>query len=206
MRAFPGVAAAGLLVAALLGAAAAAGPGDAKPTYVGLKKGQCAKCHFNVVKAWKETHLAKSLETLKPVTEKEDKARFDKLKGAGLDPSKDYSTDPKCLKCHTTGYGKEGGYPEKTAEADKALLEAMGAVSCEVCHGPASGWAAFKNEERKKDPARVFTKEELAKAGLVPPTAETCRACHNETAPIKPDVPFDFEKMKARVHPHEAKK
>lgn len=196
------VAAAALAAGAILAAFVAPGwSGEGKPTFVGSKKGQCAKCHLNEVKAWKESRLAKAMDSLKPVTEAENKARFDRLKKANLDPSKDYSGDPKCVRCHVTGFGKEGGFPEKATAENKDLADLMGCVSCEACHGPASAYAEFKNSERKKDTNRVFTKEELLKAGLAVPTAETCKACHNADAPMKPETPFDFAKAKALVHP-----
>jgi len=56
----------------------------------------------------------------------EDAVRFDAKQRAGLDPARDYTTDAKCLECHTTGYGGVDGYP--------ASPDVMGCVSCESCH------------------------------------------------------------------------
>lgn len=202
MRRHPYAAAAVLLASAFLAGTAVPGrSGESKPAFIGARKGQCAKCHNSEVKAWKESKHAAALDSLRPVTEAANKARFDRLKKAGLDPSKDYSSDPKCLRCHVTGYGKDGGYPEKVTEENKDSADVMGSVSCEVCHGPASGYADLKNSERKKDPKRKFAKEELEKAGLLAPTAETCKACHNDEVPVKAGKPLDFEKAKAGVHP-----
>ena len=75
--------------------------------------------------SWKKTKLFKSLETLKPTAEA-DKALFDAKKAAGLDPAKDYSTDAACLKCHVTGYGKDGGYPEKITPENEKAAKAFG--------------------------------------------------------------------------------
>jgi cytochrome c553 len=195
------VAASGLAVAALLAFAAGHGlADDAKPTYIGSSK--CMKCHSKQVTSWKKTALAKSMETLKPVTEKDNKDLFEARKKANLDPAKDYSTDPKCLACHTTGYGKDGGYPEKITDDNKKVAEVMGSVSCEACHGPASVYYEYKNAKRKENKDYVFTKEELAKVGLSTPTAATCDACHNKDAPSQPATPFKFEDAKAKTHEH----
>jgi hypothetical protein len=190
-----------LLAAAALAALAPILAGDSKPTFLAAKKGQCAKCHNKEAKAWKDSRHARAMDSLKPVTEAEDKARFALLQKAKLDPSKDYSADPKCLRCHATGFGKEGGYPETVTDGNREAAAALGNVTCEACHGAASAYAPFKDAERKKDRERKFTEDELRKLGLEDPTAETCRACHNADVPVEVAAPFDFEKMKGLVHP-----
>ena len=61
-----------------------------------------------------------------------------------------------CYSCHTTGYGKPGGFisPEKTPHLKN--------VGCEVCHGP--GELHVKN----KDPSSIRRHV----------TAEDCEGCH----------------------------
>jgi hypothetical protein len=61
-----------------------------------------------------------------------------------------------CYYCHTTGYGKPGGFisPEKTPHLKNA--------GCEVCHGPG------EFHVKEKDPS--FIKRRL--------TAEDCEVCH----------------------------
>jgi hypothetical protein len=80
-------------------------PADQK--YIGSKK--CSACHFDQYMKWRKTAHAKSFELL---------------------PAK-YQADQNCLKCHTTGFGKPGGF--KTA-ADNDLK----GTGCEDCHGPGS--------------------------------------------------------------------
>jgi hypothetical protein len=192
---------AGLAVAAVLAFAAGHGMADdAKPTYVGDAK--CMKCHSKQVTSWKKTALAKSMETLKPTAEADNKDLFASKKAAGLDPAKDYTTDPKCLACHTTGYGKDGGYPEKVTADNEKAAKSMGSVSCEACHGPASAYLEYKNAKRKENKDYAFTKEELVKAGLVTPTEETCKTCHNKDNPNNATDKFKWEESKVKVHDH----
>jgi hypothetical protein len=183
----------------------------AKPEYVGDKV--CMKCHMRPQHAsWKKTAMANSMKTLMPTTEADDKALFDRKTAAKLDPAKDYTTDAKCLKCHTTGYGEAGGYPvdPKKDEAAGKAAALMGKVSCEACHGPGSLYVKYKepivskNNEEKKD--TKFTWDELAKQGLTKPDEAVCAKCHNDQAPTKPVEPFKFEDAKAKVHDHPAKK
>lgn len=191
----------GLAAAAVLALGVSRGGAEEKATYVGSSK--CMKCHSKQVLSWKKTGLAKAMDTLKPVPA-ENKDLVERMKKAGLDPAKDYSADPACVKCHSTGYGKDGGYPEKTTPENEAVAKAMGSVSCESCHGPASLYLDYKNEKRKANKDATFTREELVKLGLVVPTEETCKSCHNDSAPIKPAEAFKFEEMKKRVHEHTA--
>lgn len=61
-----------------------------------------------------------------------------------------------CYSCHTTGYGKPGGFvsPEKTPQLKNA--------GCEVCHGPGS------LHVKTKDPADIIS--HLSK--------DDCEVCH----------------------------
>lgn len=63
-----------------------------------------------------------------------------------------------CLGCHTTGYGRPGGFRsfEKTPELANA--------GCEVCHGPGSAHVASGG-----DPSKIKAKLNMAE----------CEACHN---------------------------
>ena len=63
-----------------------------------------------------------------------------------------------CFGCHTTGYGKPGGF--KSFEETPELANA----GCEVCHGPGSA-----HVDSGGDPAKIQAKMEMA----------GCEACHN---------------------------
>jgi len=148
-------------------------------SYVGTKN--CKKCHIKQYKSWVETKMSKAYDLLKPGERSEAK------KKVGLDPEKDYTKDAECLPCHTTGYGKPGGFV--SIEETPQLV----GVSCEMCHGAGSEYTkkhymSFKNKKYKL--------AEVLKVGLIsPPTAETCTSlCHNKKSPFF--KPFDFATRK----------
>jgi hypothetical protein len=189
-----GVAAGSCAVVALAALAVptrvAAEDAPAKPEYVGADN--CKKCHLKHHKSWKATAMAKTFEALKP-----DQA-VEKKKAASLDPAKDFTKDPKCLACHTTGYGTPTGYPAPPAEG-KAWTEAeqqratrLAGVTCEACHGPGSLYGPYKKDHEQ------FKLEEIQKLGATtPPTAKQCLVCHVKECPTMPaDYTFDFEKAK----------
>ena len=169
----------------------------AKPDYIGASG--CKKCHFAQWKSWKKTLMANAFETLKPGQAAEAKKKH------GLDVQKDYTKDASCLACHTTGYGKPGGYPaisegkEWNADEQKRA-EILQGVQCEACHGPGSEYSVYK----KKNPK--YKREEIKKLGLIHPDATNCATCHNSKSPtVAKDHKFDFEKMlkdEKQIHKH----
>lgn len=158
-------------------------------TYVGSTA--CKKCHLKEHKSWAETKMGKAFETLKPGQAKETKEKFK------LDVNKNYSQDPTCIKCHTTGHGKPGGYAIPKADDAKAVKEAakLEGVGCESCHGPGSEYVRVFEEITKSN--RKYKVEELYKVGLTKIEESTCTACHNPEGPtVDLNKPFDFAKMK----------
>ena len=135
--------------------------------YVGVAK--CKMCHMPYFKAWAATPHATAFDRLKPAN-KEDK-------------------NPKCIKCHTTGFGT-GGY-----DVAKTALDFKG-VQCEVCHGAG---ADYMKIPIMKDPAKAKA------AGLVYPVSESvCVKCHNKESPNFKG--FDYAKYVAKgVHKVEKK-
>jgi len=135
---------------------------DTPPKYVGSKS--CKKCHLKSsvgkqFKLWEESKHAEAFELLKS-----DKAK-EVMSKLGL--STQAAEEPKCLKCHVTGYG----HPE-THYGSKYTFEE--GVSCEACHGPAE---FFDKPEDGK------THQEAVGKGYMTPDEKLCRGCHNEESP-----------------------
>ncbi|HEY3295564.1 MAG TPA: cytochrome c family protein [bacterium] len=104
---------------------------------------------------------------------------------AALDSAKGETTNPKCLKCHTTGYGKATGFDKVK---DKQGAEDLGSVGCEACHGPGSDYKAMG----------VMKNHEQAIAnGLIVPTEEVCKTCHNQESPTFKG--FDYTTMFPKI-------
>ena len=64
-----------------------------------------------------------------------------------------------CFSCHTTGYGKPGGFVSEDRTPD---LKQPG---CEVCHGPG------RDHAQTQDPDLIVGS----------PTMESCTVCHDES-------------------------
>jgi hypothetical protein len=145
--------------------------------YIGASK--CKMCHIKPAtgdqyNVWLKGPHAKAMETLSSDQAKE----IAKAKGIA-----DPATDAACIKCHST----VGGVDAKliaTAKMDEG-------VGCESCHGPGSMYKG----------ASIMKNLELAKTkGLVVPTEETCKTCHNSNSPTFKG--FNFAEMKAKIaHP-----
>ena len=163
------------------------------PTYKGFSA--CKMCHKAQYDSWSKTRMANALESLKPGTFVEEK------KKAGLDPEKDYTTDPNCLSCHTTGYKKPGGY------VDQKTTPNLVGVTCEACHGPSSLW--LKEHMKSKDHKIA----DLLPLGFnYPGSLKDCQNCHNEKSPFneKLDKKYvlksDKDTLTRAVHSHETLK
>ena len=83
----------------------------------------------------------------------------------------DEQKQDKCLKCHTTGHEAK-----------------FKGVQCEACHGPGSG---YKTIPIMKDRAKAIA------AGLVIPSEETCKKCHNANSPNFKG--FDFKSQWEKI-------
>lgn len=81
---------------------------------------------------------------------------FELLKG-------DEQKNPECLKCHTTGFGKKGGFV--SLEESKDLV----GVQCDMCHSPSE-----KHIKSKKD-------DVIHHVGKV--EEKRCTFCHNDSNP-----------------------
>jgi len=170
---------------------------DDKPSYVGADS--CKKCHFKQFTSWKKTPMAKAFDLLKPDQAAEAKGKYK------LDPKKDYTKDAKCVACHTTGYGLAGGYPaivegKAWTEEETKRAATMENVQCESCHGPGSLTGPYKKDNEK------FAKADVLKLGMIEPTEENCKTCHNDKgATYDKDRKWDyatFIKDQTKVHQH----
>jgi mono/diheme cytochrome c family protein len=112
----------------------------ADAAYLGSKA--CAECHqaefANYSRFAKKAHSSKSVQIM----------------------ASDLSAEEvkECFACHTTGYGRPGGFT--SFEETPQLADA----GCEVCHGPGS-----RHVEEGGDPSLI--KRDL--------TLKDCEVCHN---------------------------
>ena len=151
-------------------------------TYEG--SASCKKCHFTkksgaAYKVWQGSKHASAYEVL--ASEEAKKIATDK----GIeDPQK----ADACLKCHVTAHGVDA----KMLGAKYSVDEGVG---CESCHGAGS---AYSDKKVKED--IVAGKIKRASVGLIIPTEENCKKCHNEESPTFKG--FDFKEYAAKIaHP-----
>ena len=149
--------------------------------YVGSKK--CKMCHLKEHKSWAATKMASAYVLLNPGERAEEK------KAAGLDPAKDYTKDGTCLTCHTTGYGKPGGF------VDIETTPNLAGVGCEICHGPGGTYTKSEHMSLKN---KEYKKPDIVAVGMVDTITEAqCLGCHNTDSPfVGDDYVFDFEANK----------
>ena len=134
----------------------------------------CTGCHKAEALEWARSSHAKAFDLLAP-----GRKPAEKLK-AKLDPEKDYQKDEKCLKCHTTGYKKEGGFQD--IESTPELV----GVGCEMCHGPGKEY-----REIHKRMVLEFKRSEVKKAGQTYATLgdKVCENCHgHKDSPLKAEM------------------
>ncbi len=149
--------------------------------YIGAAK--CKMCHQKPdkgeqYKKWLEGPHANAMKSLSS----DQAMEIAKAKGIA-----DPTTDAACIKCHST----MGHIDAKLA----AGLKAEEGVSCESCHGAGS---KYKSASVMKD--REFAMEN----GMILPTEEVCKTCHNEESPTY--KPFDYAEKAAQIaHPVPAK-
>lgn len=149
-------------------------PAEPSYSFVGMKK--CRMCHTDQYDSLRATAKANAWDALKPGYGVEVKTR------AGLDGKHDYTTDHRCLRCHSVGYGLPGGYviPDPENPQSARYAKAREGVACESCHGPGSGFIQVMRDVIRNE--RTYRVEEVRAAGRRVVTAATCRSCHNESA------------------------
>jgi len=173
----------GAAALAFLAQATAAAPG----AHVGVRV--CTKCHGVHGDSWAATTHAKAFDSLKANTKVEEK------KKAKLDPAKDYTKDKDCIGCHSTGYGKPGGYKIGSPPGGDT---ALGSVGCESCHGPGEGYRDGHGiaEKQLLRTSKTTPRKTLVTAGQNFDYEKACAACHlnYQGSPLKgakaPFTPF----------------
>lgn len=166
--------------------------------FEGRKK--CGGCHKSQLESWERTAHAKSFKSL----EVGDKA--DAKKKAGLDPDKDYTEDDKCISCHTTGFGRDGGYDIEDPS------EYLVGVGCESCHGPGLEYRLLHRKAgiTFENDGKTTPRQVLVEAGEEFHFIERCKSCHLNyegsgwpgakkpytpfTPKVDPKYAFDFDK------------
>ena len=175
-----------------------------KPKYVGAVKCN-GSCHDPYYQAWTKSPHGGTYNLLKPGERKEAKIRVK------LDPEKDYTTTPLCLRCHTTGYRQKGGFKPAGSKSKKGKDTASKIdpeepnkeqVGCEMCHSVAGG-SQFRAV--MKTSKGNFTKAETEQYGQRWDYANVCTRCHtHKNTPFKPEVhdkyKFNYEERKLKVH------
>ncbi len=144
----------------------------AENKFVGTK--MCAMCHKAKDKGeasviWQKSTHANAFKTL----EGEQAKKIAKEKGLSKPPAE----SPECLKCHVTG----GGVAKNV---DKSFDMKEG-VTCEACHGAASGYKTLH--------AKAENKAKAVAAGLITgeASAKLCVTCHNEESPTFKGFKYD---------------
>jgi|SaaInl7_200m_RNA_FD_contig_31_1718374_length_917_multi_6_in_0_out_0_2 hypothetical protein len=130
--------------------------------YVGA--GKCKVCHMSKKKgaqfgAWKASKHSKAFETLGTPAAKEVAAK------AGIKGNPQEAA--QCLSCHVTG-------ADAPAAQKVSKYDAAEGVTCESCHGAGEDYAPMKV---------MRDHDESVAAGMIIPTVETCKSCHNEKSP-----------------------
>jgi len=145
--------------------------------YIGAAK--CKMCHNKSTtgaqyKVWQSAPHSKAMESLSSEAS---------LKYAAENGIADPTKEASCIKCHSTY-----GHIDQNFNIGVKITEG---VSCESCHGPGS---KYKSNSIMKD------REKSLANGMVIPTEETCKKCHNEENPFH--KPFNYEEsLKKIAHP-----
>jgi hypothetical protein len=124
----------------------------APPSYGISGNARCAQCHLDDQTLWKRSKHAQAWEALR-------------AKGSHFDPD--------CQRCHTLGYGMQGGFESVRRSADRVN------VGCESCHGPS---------QSHSDNTKAFTPHRKQ-------AKDQCRNCHDlENSPN-----FKYEEYWPRI-------
>jgi peroxiredoxin len=130
-------------------------------TYVGSEV--CASCHADESAKWAEHPHARALASL--------------TEGG-------HTSDADCLRCHTTGLGKTGGYQLGAGEQ-----AALAAVGCEACHGPGGDHVG---PDARRQGTIVKLSDKCGSCVIL----QVCGTCHDDAN----DPGFEFEVKEKILH------
>ena len=152
-----------------------------KPLYTGSE--MCGgRCHDPWYQAWKATPHARTYAALKPGVS----AAFKRQ--SRLDPNADYTGNPNCLRCHTTGYGQKGGFmPGKTLISKSSPN--MEQVGCEMCHTSRGGAQVRVIMKRTKG---NFKRPDIERWGARYDYENVCHRCHGHAKSPHPQKRVGF--------------
>jgi peroxiredoxin len=128
----------------------------------------CQSCHATEYATWAASPHAHALETLS---------------------EKGNADDPDCLACHTTAFGREGGFP---ADGTAASHPDLGRVGCESCHGPGGDHVA----EGSRKIGSILSLGDKCDSCVI---LKICGSCHDDAN----DPGFEFnvdEKIELQRH------
>jgi peroxiredoxin len=118
----------------------------------------CQPCHQEEFATWSEQPHAAAVEKLEAPSETEN---------------------PDCLRCHTTAFGRPGGFPTDGRLAEYPDLAAVG---CESCHGPGGKHVETEGLES----GSIIALGDKCDSCVV---LQICGSCHDEAN----DPGFEFE-------------
>jgi nitrate/TMAO reductase-like tetraheme cytochrome c subunit len=118
----------------------------------------CRDCHESEYETWAASPHAAAVMTLSEAGE---------------------SANAECLACHTTGFGRPGGFPRDGVVESHTDLARVG---CESCHGPGE-------EHVQEDAARIGNIVSLGDKCGSCVILQICSSCHDEIN----DPGFEFE-------------
>jgi peroxiredoxin len=93
-----------------------------------------------------------------------------------------HETDMQCVACHTTGFGKKGGFPSGARVADHPDLASVG---CESCHGPGGNHVGADAPKR----GTILALGDKCDSCVI---LQICGTCHDQAN----DPGFEFEVVK----------
>ncbi|MEN8161767.1 MAG: multiheme c-type cytochrome, partial [Myxococcota bacterium] len=92
--------------------------------------------------------------------------------------------DADCLRCHTTGFGRPGGYT-----LDAGEQKTLAAVGCEACHGPGGDHVG---ENARRQGTIVKLSDKCGSCVIL----QICGTCHDDAN----DPGFEFEVKEKILH------